>query len=59
MKGFLRWLTGPAVLPLVARLALVALTAILAEPVVAPLPSEAPALALGLLGEVAAKRSAS
>lgn len=59
MKGFLRWLTGPDVLPLVARLALVALTALLAEPVVAPLPAEAPALLLGAAGELAVRRSVS
>lgn len=39
MKGFIRWLTGPDVLPLVARLALVALTAFVAAP--------EPAMALG------------
>lgn len=57
MKGFFRWLTGPDVLPLVARLALVALTALLAEPVAPPLVGEAAAAALGVALEV--KRSAS
>ena len=31
MKGFLKWLTGPDVLPLVARLLLVAATALAAD----------------------------
>lgn len=43
MKRFLKWLTAPDVLPLVARLALVALTALVAEP---PL-----AAAVGAAGE--------
>lgn len=45
MKRFIKWLTGPDVLPLVARLALVALTALVASP--------EPAMALGSVLEAA------
>lgn len=41
MKGFFKWLTGPHVLPLVARLLLVGLTALAAS-------HPEPALALGV-----------
>lgn len=58
MRKVLKWLTGPDVLPLLARLALVALTALLAEPVVEPaLPPEAVAGSLGAALEIASRRS--
>lgn len=46
MKGFIKWLTGPDVLPLVARLVLVALTALAAG-------EAEPALAAGAVLESA------
>lgn len=46
MRSFIRWLTAPDVLPLVARLALVALTALAAG-------APEPALAAGAVLEAA------
>lgn len=55
MKRFLSWLIRPDVAPLLARLALVALTALLAEPL-GELPAEGLPLALGLAGEAVSRR---
>lgn len=50
MRGFLKWLTGPDVLPLVARLLLVGLTALAAA-------TPEPALALGVTLEAVSRNA--
>lgn len=60
MRKVLKWLTSPAVLPFVARLALVVLTALTADPLVGDaVPPEAVAAPVGLLLEAASRRSSS
>lgn len=56
MRSFLRWLTAPHVAPLLARLVLVALTALTAPEVVPELPPEGLAASVGALLEWHANR---